>query len=42
MVKTSVKVNMKMDKRMKIATSRFTGTPESLWDMVSQLLDHNK
>lgn len=33
---------MKMEKRMKIATSRFTGTPDNLWDMLSQLLHHIK
>ena len=40
--KTRVKVKMRMEKRMKIATRRLTGCPDSRWDMLSQLQDHNQ
>ena len=40
--KTRVKVNMTIEKRIKIATKRFTGWPDSRWDMLSQLQDHTK
>ena len=40
--KTRVNVKMRIEKRIKIATKRFTGCPDSRWDMLSQLQDHTK